>query len=280
MELIIEIIKFIIYTTLIVLISKYILVNLLRNLAESLNLKPKIVGNIAGIATSIPELITVSLGSITGLAYTGIYTVLSSNIINLLLYLSSVLYNRNIKLLRNTAIKIDLLLVICTILIPIVLINMGEESSLLLVVIFLILFILFSLINNKTHNYYLLKYEKKIEESILEEEKYKRNKAKLIVKYSIYILIVGVFLFIIGNLLSDSLETLCIQFNIPELIMGILLGLVTSIPELITFFESQTNSKSNNEVGIVEATNNLFTSNVLNLFIIYSIGIILLKIFQ
>ena len=149
MELIIEIIKFVIYTALIVLISKYILVNLLRNLAESLNLKPKIVGNIAGIATSIPELITVSLGSITGLAYTGIYTVLSSNIINLLLYLSSVLYNRNIKLLRNTAIKIDLLLVICTILIPIVVINMGKESSLLLVVIFLILFILFSLINNK-----------------------------------------------------------------------------------------------------------------------------------
>ena len=51
-----EIIKFIIYSALIVLISKYILVTTLRKLAESLKLKPKTVGNIAGYATSIPEL--------------------------------------------------------------------------------------------------------------------------------------------------------------------------------------------------------------------------------
>ena len=41
-----EIIKFIIYSALIVLISKYILVTTLRKLAESLKLKPKTVGNI------------------------------------------------------------------------------------------------------------------------------------------------------------------------------------------------------------------------------------------
>lgn len=280
MELVMEIIKFIFYTVLIVLIAKYILVNLLRNFAESLNLKPKIVGNIAGIATSIPEFITVSLGSITGLAYTGIYNILSSNIINSLLYLSSVVYNKNTKLLKNIAIKIDLLLVICTILIPIVLINKGEERSILLVAIFIILFMLFSFINHKTHKYYLLKYEQKIEEDILKEEKYKKNKTKLIVKYSVYIIIVGILLFFIGNLLSGSLEMLCIQFNIPESIMGILLGVVTSIPELITFFESQSNRNTNNEVGVIEATNNLLTSNVLNLFVIYSIGMILLYIFQ
>jgi hypothetical protein len=43
----IEIIKFLFYAALIVLISKYILVTTLRKLAESLNLKPKTVVNVA-----------------------------------------------------------------------------------------------------------------------------------------------------------------------------------------------------------------------------------------
>jgi len=84
-------------------------------------------------------------------------------------------------------------------------------------------------------------------------------------------------LYFIGNLLSSTLENLCNTFNIPQLIIGILLGIITSIPELITFFESQKHhiKQENEEDGVIEATNNLLTSNMLNLFIIQSIGIII-----
>ena len=60
-------------------------------------------------------------------------------------------------------------------------------------------------------------------------------------------------------------------------IIGILLGMITSIPELITFFESQKyyKKRKNQMPGVVEATNNLFVSNILNLFVIQSIGIII-----
>ena len=275
MELLFEIIKFIFYTAIIIAIAKYILVSLLRNFAESLNLKPKIIGNIAGIATSIPELLTISLASITGLAYTGIYNVISSNIINLILYIVSTIYNKNIKILRNQAIKIDLVLVIFTIFIPIFIINMNLEKDLSIIPIFILLFILFYFINHRTHNYYLKNYEKVIENNILEEEKYKKNKTNLIIKYSIYIIIVGILLFFVGNLLSNTLENLCNKFNIKESFIGIILGFATSIPELITFFESQKyNKNSNNDLlGVVESTNNLLTSNILNLFIIQNIVI-------
>ena len=67
-----------------------------------------------------------------------------------------------------------------------------------------------------------------------------------------------------------------------QVIIGILLGFITSIPELITFFESQRHYKnrdSNNMLGVVEATNNLLTSNMLNLFMIQSIGILIYAIF-
>lgn len=50
--MIIEIIKFFVYSLIIVAISKFILVKALRGLAENLNLGAKIVGEIAGIATS------------------------------------------------------------------------------------------------------------------------------------------------------------------------------------------------------------------------------------
>ena len=65
--LFLEIIKFIIYSGLIVVISKYVLVKTLRALAEYLDFKAKTVGGIAGVATSVPEFLTVTTSSVRGL---------------------------------------------------------------------------------------------------------------------------------------------------------------------------------------------------------------------
>ena len=83
-NMLVEFIKFIIYSGLIVLISKNILVSTLRKLAENLNLKPKTVGDIAGYATSMPELLTIGASSFNGLVSASVVNVLSSNIIKLM----------------------------------------------------------------------------------------------------------------------------------------------------------------------------------------------------
>ena len=101
MDLFLEIVEFIVYTGAIVLISKYILVTTLRNLAENLKLKSKTVGNIAGIATSVPELLTICVSSYSGLVSASIYNVLSSNVINLIQYYAAILFNKNQKSLKN-----------------------------------------------------------------------------------------------------------------------------------------------------------------------------------
>jgi len=64
------------------------------------------------------------------------------------------------------------------------------------------------------------------------------------------------------------------------MILGILLGFITSIPELITFFEAQKYYvlDRNAELGVIEATNNLLTSNLFNIFVIQSLGIIIFSI--
>ena len=275
-----EIIKFIIYSALIVLISKYILVTTLRKLAESLKLKPKTVGNIAGYATSIPELLTITTSSLRGLSGASVYNIISSNVINFIQYIGAILLNKNVDKIKNRAIITDIILVIFTILIPIVLLKMNIELNIMIVPIFVILYILFRVINDNVHKMYLKNEDEKIEHEIeVEEEKESKNRFQTI-KYIIYLVITGFLLYFVGDKLGNTLETLCKLFNISEAIIGILLGFITSIPELMTFFESQKHYKKEDDdmLGVVEATNNLLTSNILNLFAIQTIGILITSI--
>ena len=270
--MIFETAKFIFYSVLIVIISKYILVKNLRKLAETLNLKAKTVGNIAGISTSVPELLTITTSSIRGLTGASLYNILSSNIINLIQYLATIILNKNTSKLKNHAIKIDMILVIITIIIPITLIRLKIQLDMFIVPLFLICYALFAYLNTSIHKLYLKDDE-------IKKENKKVDKINLI-KYMVIIAITGIFLYFIGELLGKSLEYLCGEFNVPQYIVGIILGFITSIPELITFFEAQKyNKKVKDEmVGVVEATNNLLTSNILNLFIIQTIGIVLVHI--
>lgn len=273
-----EIVKFIIYAGLIVLIAKYILVTTLRKLSENLKLKPKTVGNIAGYATSIPELLTVGVSSIQGLVGTSIFNILSSNIINLTQYLASIIINKNKKAFNNPAIRIDLIMVMITIIIPIFLVFKNIEMNLIFVPLFLILYSLFIYLNKNIHKLYLEKEDKELEKKIKEEEEKERGNTRKTLLYTMILIGTGILLYVVAELLGDTLYQLCYKLNISQTVIGILLGFITSIPELITFFEAQKHYKKKKQdeiLGVVEATNNLLTSNLLNLFIIQSIGILI-----
>ena len=277
MGFIIEIIKFVIFSLIIVVVSKQILVKLLRKLAEILDLTPKAVGNVAGFATSMPELLTVFFSATQGLYDTSIYNIISSNIINFIQYIWSIVINKNGKVLQNRALKTELVMVIVTIIIPILMVIFNIEASIGIVPIFILLFILLYYIKGNVYKMYKI-HELSDEENakIQEEKKWLKNKQKVALITFLKLIGVGVALFIIGSMLGNTLEALSNRFNIPEAVIGIILGFVTSIPELITFIEAQKHhSKNTDDVqGVVEATSNLFTSNMLNLFVIESIGII------
>ena len=276
-----EFIKFIIYSGLIVLISKYILVKTLRKLAENLNLKPKTVGDVAGYATSVPELLTISTSSLRGLQSASVYNILSSNIINFIQYIASIVANKNRKAFENIAIKIDIILVILTIAIPITFMWLNIDININIVPIFILLYALFVYINNNAHKLYLENEDKELEKQIQEEEKAELGNTRKTVLYIGILIVTGILLFVVGDLLGETLENMANIFNISQTIIGILLGFTTSIPELITFFEAQKHYKQqeDNILGVVEATNNLLTSNILNLFIIQVIGVLIYVIF-
>lgn len=281
MELLWEILRFLFFSGLIVLISKDILVKTLRNLAENLNLKPKTVGDIAGVATSVPELLTISVSSFNGLISASIYNVLSSNVINLIQYSVAIALNKNQKAFKNKAIRVDVILVIITIILPLAFILLKTELKLVMAPILILLYFGFKKINSNVHELYLKKEDMEIENAQNKENRWERGNKRKVAKNVCVLIATGTLLFVVGNLLGDTLETLCSRFNVPELIVGIVLGFVTSLPELITFFESQKHHKSaqNDMLGVIEATNNLLMSNVMNLFIIQSIGIVIFSLF-
>ena len=280
--MILKITEFIIYSSLIVIISKYILVNTLRKLAENLNLKPKTVGNIAGYATSMPELLTVSISSLNGLISTSIFNIISSNVINFIQYIASIIMNKNREALNNKAIKIDLIMVVLTIIIPLFILWKNMEIDFDIIPIFLIIYFLFIYLNNNVNKLYLQKENREIQKKFEEEGKTEKGNTRKTLLYVIILIITGVVLYLISELLGNSLDNLCNELGISQIIIGLLLGFITSIPELITFFESQQHYKrqNNNMLGVIEATNNLLTSNILNLFLIESIGICLYNFFK
>lgn len=282
MELFYEIVQFAVYTALIVIISKYVLVKTLRNLAENLRLKSKTVGNIAGIATSVPELLTICASSYSGLMSASIYNVLSSNIINLIQYYAAIVFNKNQKSFKNKAIKVDLFLVALTIILPIFFIVAKSELQVAMVPVLILLYLGFRKINDNAHILYLKEEDKEIEQIQEKEDRWERGNKRKITRNLIILVVTAILLFIVGDLLGNTLENLCLRFGVPQLIIGVILGFVTSIPELITFFESQKHhGKSQNDIlGVVEATNNLLTSNMMNLFIIQSIGVVIFAIFH
>ena len=281
MELLWEILRFLFFSGLIVLISKDILVKTLRNLAENLNLKPKTVGDIAGVATSVPELLTISASSFNGLISASIYNVLSSNVINLIQYSVAIVLNKNQKAFKNKAIRVDVILVVITIILPLAFILLKTELKLVMAPILILLYFGFKKINSNVHELYLKKEDMEIENAQNKENRWERGNKRKVAKNVCVLIATGILLFVVGDLLGDTLETLCSRFNVPELIVGIVLGFVTSLPELITFFESQKHHKSaqNDMLGVIEATNNLLMSNVMNLFIIQSIGIVIFSLF-
>jgi len=206
MGFIFEIVKFIIYMLIIVLVSKNILVKLLRKIAEIFDLSPKKVGDIAGFATSMPELLTVFFSAMQGLIGTSIYNIISSNVINFAQYIWSIKINKNESVLANRVIRIELSMVVLTIVIPIIMVITKIEANITVVPIFILLFILFCYIKR---NVYKIHGIKEVTESktkqIEEEKKWVKHKERMAVKTFLELLCVGIILFVVRKFTSEIL---------------------------------------------------------------------------
>ena len=162
----------------------------------------------------MPELLTVFFSSMQGMFDTSIYNIVSSNVINFAQYITSIIINKNGKVLRNRALKIELGIVVFTILIPIAMIVFGIEANITIVPIFILAFIMFYYIKGNAYKVYKIKNINSEEiKKIEEEKKWVKHKEKLAVVTVLQLLGVGIVLFFVGNLLRKYIRSIKCKFQ-------------------------------------------------------------------
>ena len=155
-----------------------ILVEGSSGIAKKFHIPEIIIGlTIVSIGTSMPELLTIGISSFNGLIGASIYNVISSNIINLIQYVFAIVLNKNQKVLKNRALKIDIIMVAVTIAIPIIIMLFKIDVNIQLVPIFILLYSLFLVLNHNAHKFYL--NEKENREEIIENTKEKGGEGKI-----------------------------------------------------------------------------------------------------
>lgn len=290
MTLLFNIILFITLVLAIVLVTRNLMIISIRKIAIYLRWNNNVVGQLLGYATSTPELINAFVAASIGMMSASIFNVLSSNIVNIIfVLLVSSKYNR-LKSLKHKKFRTDYIFVIVTLLIPILLIFTNFSENILSVPFLMIVYGMF-LYLSKYNNYFeeeneeLEIYEKrvKLSEYKLKKKHLSLDRRKKVLKSFGILVLSLVILYFLGNYLGDTLESLGNNFKIPGYIIGIVMGVITSIPELITFMSSYKRHRRyksiNKDKGAVEVINNLVTSNVSNLCIIQTAAILTYFIF-
>lgn len=271
----------------IVLVTRNMMITSIRKVAVYLRWNNKVVGQLLGYATSTPEFLNAFVAASIGMISTSIYNVISSNILNIVFVILATLIYKKRRALINKKFIIDYVVVLISVIIPIILMRFNVADKLTVIPIFLILYFSFLIISKKRD--YFEEEEEEIDDEkkiILREEKKaklktrklnKVRKQRVAISWGILFLSF-ILLFILGNMLSDILEILGNTFGVSELILGIVIGIATSLPELLSFMSSYHRHRRckvpEKDRGAVEVVSNLVTSNISNLCIIQTFAII------
>jgi cation:H+ antiporter len=253
-----------------ILLTKFLLIEGIYCLSVAWKLPSKVRGQILGYATSVPELVgTVGTAS-KGLLGAGLWNIASSNIINVTLFFSALLYYGRQKSLLKSKFIDELGFSICAIVIPVILVILGSASESIWTAVGLFAFFVTYLIIDKKLN---SSDEEENEEVLKEDSNEQQN--KLGIKGVILVLLGLVGVVIVGNYLGTVAESIVTKLSVPEWAVGWILGFITSLPELTTFFAVfSAGQQSSNDDDCQEALDNLAASNMSNLGLIYPTGIV------
>lgn len=245
---------------------KYLLMAGIVNLSATFNFSAKVRGQIIGYATSIPELTALVAGALAGVFSAGLWNIASSNIINWVLFLLTVIVYRQQIDLKNKWFIDEILFGIVSVALPLLLIAMNITIGFSLAAGLILFFV--------TYRVFDRLYNVKGQPAPLPPG---TERGTLL--GGLLFLAAGIGLILIaGRFLSISAGSLILYFNIPAWAVGWILGLITSISELTSFVEIYDIHKHKNRTGYIkdtqEAIDALVTSNVSNIGLILPLGII------
>ncbi len=249
----------------IILLVKFGLLRGIDNIANAMKWSAKTRGQITGYATSVPELVCLVAAGLAGVWEAGLWNIVSSNIINAGLMLTAVTFYRQFRELFNRRFADEVGFAALAVTMPLVLMNWGMDTQWYLIPILLGFFAVYQIVDKKVNR------SDKTDET--PHEAVGSLPFGLIVGLSalIAIAIAGM---ILGGATADVVE----QLGVHPAIAGWILGVVTSIPEMVSFFAIYVTASREGRLQELddtqEALDNLTVSNMSNVGIVYPVGLL------
>jgi Ca2+/Na+ antiporter len=249
----------------IILLVKFGLLRGIDNIANAMKWSAKARGQVTGYATSVPEFVCLVSAGLAGVWEAGLWNIASSNIINGGLMLLAVLYYRQFGELFNRRFVDEIGFAALAVAVPLVLMRSGMDTQWYLVPILLGFFVAYQVVDKRIN-----RADKDDETS---QEAVGSLPFGLILGLTalIAIAIAGMFL---GGATAEVVE----QLGVHPALAGWILGVVTSIPEMVSFFAvyaaATREGKLRDLNDTQEALDNLTGSNMSNVGIVYPMGLL------
>lgn len=237
--------------------------------AIHLKLNSKTKGQLLGYATSMPELVVVIASAWAGVFSAGFWNIASSNIINWILFLAALFFYRQYRDLKTKAFFDELLFGILSVAIPLALLKMRVPLNRTSAVFLILLFVVYKLIDRWANP----------SKPAKEQAQQTPNSDRL--SRGIILLTLGIVVIAVcGNLIGETAGQLIKDIGVPAWMVGWILGFVTSLPEMSSFFGIYALHKKRGALELTddtqEALDTLVASNMSNLGIILPLGVLVL----
>ena len=249
----------------IIFLVKYGLLKGIDHVAGAMNWSAKARGQLTGYATSVPEFVCLVSAGLAGVWQAGLWNIASSNIINCILMLSAVTFYRQVGELWNRRFIDEIAFAALAIFVPIVLMRFGLDTQWYLVPMLLCFFVVYQITDRRVNR-------PSGDEPPAEETVGNLPLGIIIAVTALTAIAVA------GIFLGDATAEVVQQLGIHPILAGWILGVVTSIPEMVSFFAVYSTSKregtSHELHDTQEALDNLTGSNMSNVGVVYPIGLL------
>lgn len=267
-----EIGEFLVLTALIVVVARFLLYQPAKGIAQRLKFSEHGAGQLLGYLTSAPELVATVAVAATGLFATVAYNILSSNVINVILGVVAAMFYGQLRHLFARRFWREQLMIAISIAVPILLLVTGQVESAWVIPFFIVAYVGYLLVIRRISADGAAPSEP---DGVVRVETDHRLGLKIfLVLNGGLILVALVGLYFLGTALGSTVYELGTTFGVPELVLGVVIGVVTSLPELTTFFSSYLWHRNNgSDRANEEVVHNMLASNASNLLLIQTLGL-------
>lgn len=243
---------------------KYGLVPGIDRLSAALGWSLKARGKATGYATSVPELVALVAAGLAGVWEAGLWNIASSNLINLGLATSALLYAKRARGVFNRRFSREIVFTLVGILAPLTLMAAGLDTEFAVIPVLLTLFAAYLVLD---------KGDGELPEGQDSTPDSSPMAGLAIIAASLALIVVA------GDFLGSSTREVVEVMGIPAVVAGCILGVVTSLPEAVTFFTVFSTKRAagctDPLAQVQELLDNLAASNMSNSGLIYPVGLMI-----